>query len=74
MKYFTFQCIAFHFDIIVLENGAFQRAKVLVILKKRILIFLPPYSPKLYPAEKKWQTIIRNFTNKFHPLMNFFYC
>jgi transposase len=51
--------------VIVLDNGAFHKAKVLVIPKNIMLIFLPPYSPELNPAEKMWQTIKRNFTNKF---------
>ncbi len=31
-----------------------------------ILVFLPPYSPELNPAEKMWQKIKRDFTNKLH--------
>ena len=38
--------------LIVLDNGAFRKAKSLNIPKNIQLIFLPPYSPELNPAEK----------------------
>lgn len=50
--------------IVVLDNGAFHKAKKLSIPENTILIFLPPYSPELNPAEKMWQKFKRNFTNK----------
>jgi len=50
--------------IIVLDNGAFHKAKRLKIPKDIILIFLPAYSPELNPAEKMWQKYKRAFTNK----------
>ncbi len=53
------------FKIIVLDNGAFHKAKSLKIPSNICLVFLPPYSPELNPAEKMWATIKRNFTNKF---------
>jgi transposase len=57
------------FKIIVLDNGAFHKAKSLSIPKNIGLIFLPPYSPELNPAEKIWQTIKRDFENRlFHSL------
>lgn len=52
------------FKIIVLDNGAFHKAKSLVIPANIALLFLPPYSPELNPAEKIWQHIKRRFTNK----------
>ena len=51
------------FKIIVLDNGAFHKAKSLVIPKNIGLIFLPPYSPEINPAEKVWLTIKREFEN-----------
>ena len=51
--------------VIILDNGAFHKAKALIIPRNIILIFLPPYSPELNPAEKMWQKIKRDFTNKF---------
>lgn len=52
------------FKIIVLDNGAFHKAKALKIPGNIALIFLPPYSPELNPAEKMWQIIKGNFTGK----------
>lgn len=42
------------FKIIFLDNGAFHKAKLLVIPKNICLYFLPPYCPELNPAEKVW--------------------
>jgi transposase len=55
--------------ILVLDNGAFHKAKKLKIPDNMGLIFLPPYSPELNPAEKIWAKFKRDFTNKlFHTL------
>ena len=51
------------FKIIVLDNGAFHKAKKLVIPENIALIFLPPYSPELNPAEKMWAKYKRQFSN-----------
>ena len=56
--------------LIVLDNGAFHKAKSLNIPANIILIFLPPYSPELNPAEKIWAKFKRNFTNKFFKTMS----
>lgn len=48
----------------VLDNGAFHKAKALIIPDNIVLIFLPPYSPELNPAEKIWQRFKRAFTNQ----------
>jgi transposase len=53
------------YKIVVLDNGAFHKAKRLNIPPNIALLFLPPYSPELNPAEKIWQYIKRSFTNKF---------
>jgi len=45
----------------VLDNGAFHKAKALIIPENIILIFLPPYSPELNPAEKIWAKFKRDF-------------
>ena len=52
------------FKIIVLDNGAFHKAKALIIPENMALIFLPPYSPELNPAEKIWAHLKRPFTNR----------
>ena len=46
--------------IVVLDNGAFHKAKTLIIPENIILIFLPPYSPELNPAEKYGQNLKGN--------------
>ena len=50
--------------IMVLDNGAFHKAKKLEIPDNIKLLFLPPYSPELNPAEKMWARLKRAFTNK----------
>lgn len=50
------------FKIIVLDNGAFHKAKRLKIPDNIALIFLPPYCPELNPAERMWEILKRNFT------------
>ena len=56
------------FKIIVLDNGAFHKAKVLKIPENIALVFLPPYSPELNPAEKMWASFKRTFTNRLFTL------
>ncbi len=48
----------------VLDNGAFHKAKILSIPENIVLIFLPPYSPELNPAENIWAKFKRDFTNR----------
>ena len=50
----------------VLDNGRFYKAKILIIPKNIALIFLPPYSPELNPAEKMGAKYKRAFSNKFY--------
>ena len=45
------------FNVIVLDNGAFHKAKTLVIPDNVMLLFLPPYCPELNPVERLWQAI-----------------
>jgi transposase len=53
--------------LVVLDNGAFHKANQLVVPDDIILIFLPPYSPELNPAEKIWAKFKRSFTNMLFP-------
>jgi transposase len=50
--------------ILVLDNGAFHKSKSLKIPENIGLIFIPPYSPELNPAEAIWKNMKRKFTNK----------
>lgn len=50
--------------IMILDNGAFHKAAKLKIPENIVLIFLPPYSPELNPAEKMWAKYKRQFTNR----------
>ena len=43
------------FKILFLDNGAFHKAKELEIPHNIQLVFIPPYSPELNPAEKLWR-------------------
>ena len=52
------------YKILFLDNGAFHKAKRLVIPNNIALCFLPPYSPELNPAEKIWAFLKRKITNK----------
>jgi transposase len=52
--------------IILLDNGAFHKGKKLIIPENIILIFIPPYSPELNPAEKIWWKYKRAFTNRLY--------
>jgi len=51
------------FKIMVLDNGAFHKAKKLRVPENIALVFLPPYSPELNPAEKMWAKYKRQFSN-----------
>jgi transposase len=53
------------YNIIVLDNGAFHKAKSLKIPPNIGLVFLPPYSPELNPAENMWAQYKRAFSNLF---------
>lgn len=53
------------FKIIVLDNGAFHKAKKLRIPDNIDLLFLPPYSPELNPAEKIWDFSSANLQTVF---------
>jgi transposase len=54
------------FKIMVLDNGAFHKARSLNIPDNIGLIFLPPYSPELNPVENIWAILKRKFTNKHY--------
>lgn len=43
------------FKILILDNGAFHHSSSLQVPSNIALLFLPPYSPELNPAEKMWR-------------------
>ena len=47
--------------VMVLDNGSFHKAERLKIPRNIVLIFIPPYSPELNPAEKVWWLLKREF-------------
>ena len=54
------------FKILLLDNGAFHKAERLIIPLNIALLFIPPYSPELNPAEKIWWKMKRAFSGKLH--------
>jgi transposase len=50
--------------VLLLDNASFHKAAKLKIPDNIALIYIPPYSPELNPAEKIWQRFKRAFTNK----------
>ena len=54
------------FKIIIIDNGAFHKAKILNIPNNIALLFIPPYSPELNSSEKIWWRMKRAFTGKLH--------
>lgn len=52
------------YKILLLDNGAFHKARRLLIPNNIALCFIPPYSPELNPAEKVWAFLKRKITNK----------
>jgi transposase len=58
------------FKIMIVDNGAFHKARSLKIPANIALVFLPPYSPELNPAEKVWWIIKRELKNRCHKTMD----
>ena len=52
------------FKIVILDNGAFHKARRLVVPQNIGLIFLPSYSPELNPAEQIWRLLKKAICNK----------
>ena len=58
------------FKIILLDNGAFHKAARLKTPDNIHLLFIPPYSPELNPAEKIWWKMKRAFSGKLHKTLD----
>lgn len=52
------------FNIVLLDNAAFHKAKSLKCPPNIHLLFLPPYAPELNPAEKVWWRLKRELKNR----------
>ena len=52
-----------------MDNGRFHKGKSLIIPQNIALIFLPPYSPELNPAELVWLNMKKKTTNKIYKTM-----
>lgn len=58
------------FIVLLLDNGAFHKAQNLIIPENIALLFIPPYSPELNPAEKIWWKMKRTFSGKLHKTLD----
>ena len=58
------------FKVLLLDNGAFHKAKRLVVPDNIGLLFIPPYAPELNPAEKIWWKMKRNFSGKLYKTLD----
>ena len=56
--------------ILLLDNGAFHKCKRLSIPDNIVLLFIPPYSPELNPAEKIWWKMKRAFSGKLYKTLD----
>jgi len=54
----------------MLDNGAFHKGQNLIIPENIALLFIPPFSPELNPAEKIWQKMKRTFSRKLHKTLD----
>lgn len=64
------KCSADEYKILLLDNGAFHKALKLSIPDNIALLFIPPFSPELNPAEKIWQKMKRAFSGKLHKTLD----
>ena len=58
------------YKILLLDNGSFHKGVKLSIPDNVALLFIPPYSPELNPAEKIWWKMKRAFTGKLHKTLD----
>ena len=58
------------FIVLLLDNGAFHKAQKLIKPENIALLFIPPYSPELNPAEKIWWKMKRAFSGKLHKTLD----
>ncbi len=49
------------FNVMVLDGASSHKGKELIMPNNISLVFLPPYSPELNPAEQLWNVLRRNY-------------
>ena len=54
------------FHLLLLDNGAFHKARALRLPKNVALLFFPPYAPELNPIERLWRDL-KDWLSQFHP-------
>lgn len=54
------------FHLLLLDNGAFHKARALRLPPNVGLIFFPPYSPELNPIERLWRDL-KDWLAPYHP-------
>ncbi len=58
-------------NIMLLDNGAFHKAKKLIIPNNTVLLFFPPFSPELNPIERFWLDVKDQIASMiFHKLQD----
>lgn len=55
---------ASHRIVLVLDNAGWHRSPLVVVPEGLHLLFLPPYSPELQPAERLWQLVDEPLVNR----------
>lgn len=51
-------------NVLMLDNAAAHHAKTIVVPENVTLIYLPPYSPELSPAERVWEYLKDKMSGK----------
>ena len=59
-----------HFHLLVLDNGAFHKARSLRLPPNVGLLFLPPYAPELHPLERLWRDLKEWLAAKSPPTLD----
>lgn len=59
-----------HRIVLVLDNAGWHRSEKVVIPEGIHLLFLPPYSPELQPAERLWQLADQPLVNPSFDTLN----
>jgi putative transposase len=58
------------YNIVVLDNGAFHKAKAVQWPSHVVPLFLPPYSPELNPIERLWRDLKDKLADRVSPTLD----